>query len=26
LLFFRDGDGNLIHLIQRSKPLPTKRA
>ena len=26
LLFFHDGDGNLIHLIQRSNPLPTKRA
>ena len=26
LLFFRDADGNLIHLIQRSNPLPSKRA
>jgi glyoxylase I family protein len=22
LLFFNDGDGNLLHLIQREKPLP----
>lgn len=22
LVFFKDGDGNLIHLIQREKPLP----
>jgi glyoxylase I family protein len=26
LLFFRDADGNLIHLIHRSKPVPGKRA
>jgi len=26
LLFFRDADGNLIHLIQRSNALPSKRA
>ena len=22
LVFFNDGDGNLLHLIQREKPLP----
>jgi glyoxylase I family protein len=22
LVFFRDGDGNILHLIQREKPLP----
>jgi catechol 2,3-dioxygenase-like lactoylglutathione lyase family enzyme len=22
LLFFADGDGNILHLIQREKPLP----
>jgi len=22
LLFFKDGDGNLVHLIHREKPLP----
>jgi len=22
LVFFNDGDGNLVHLIQREKPLP----
>lgn len=22
LVFFKDGDGNLLHLIQREKPLP----
>jgi glyoxylase I family protein len=22
LAFFKDGDGNLVHLIQREKPLP----
>lgn len=22
LLFFNDGDGNLVHLIKREKPLP----
>jgi glyoxylase I family protein len=22
LLFFNDGDGNILHLIQREKPLP----
>ena len=22
LVFFRDGDGNLLHLIKRAKPLP----
>jgi glyoxylase I family protein len=22
LAFFNDGDGNLLHLIQREKPLP----
>jgi len=22
LLFFNDGDGNLLHLIHREKPLP----
>ncbi|MBV8072295.1 MAG: VOC family protein [Acidobacteriaceae bacterium] len=26
LVFFRDPDGNLIHLIQREKPLPTSRS
>jgi hypothetical protein len=22
LVFFADGDGNLLHLVQREKPLP----
>ena len=22
LLFFADGDGNILHIIQREKPLP----
>ncbi len=22
LVFFNDGDGNLVHLIKREKPLP----
>jgi hypothetical protein len=22
LLFFSDGDGNILHLIRREKPLP----
>jgi catechol 2,3-dioxygenase-like lactoylglutathione lyase family enzyme len=22
LVFFADGDGNLVHLVQREKPLP----
>ena len=26
LVFFRDPDGNLIHLIQREKPLPSSRS
>jgi len=26
LLFFEDADGNLVHLIKRSKPLPGMRA
>jgi glyoxylase I family protein len=25
LAFFKDADGNLLHLIQREKPLPTTR-
>ena len=25
LLFFKDPDGNLLHLIQRDKPLPSAR-
>ena len=24
LLFFKDPDGNLLHLIQRDKPLPSR--
>ena len=26
LVFFKDPDGNLLHLIQREKPLPSARA
>ena len=26
LVFFHDGDGNLIHLIKRAKPLPRPSA
>lgn len=26
LVFFKDPDGNLIHLIQREKPLPSPRS
>jgi glyoxylase I family protein len=26
LQFFKDSDGNLLHLIQREKPLPSARA
>ncbi len=26
LLFFKDPDGNLLHLIQREKPLPSARS
>jgi glyoxylase I family protein len=26
LVFFRDADGNLIHLIKRANPLPRPRA
>ena len=25
LLFFKDPDGNLLHLIQREKPMPSAR-
>src|SRR5690242_15748797 len=25
LVFFKDPDGNLLHLIERDKPLPSKR-
>ena len=25
LVFFKDPDGNLLHLIQREKPLPSSR-
>jgi len=26
LVFFNDADGNLVHLIQREKPLPSARS
>jgi len=26
LVFFKDPDGNLVHLIQREKPLPPSRS
>lgn len=26
LVFFKDPDGNLLHLIQREKPLPSSRS